>query len=33
MIWVAVRTSQATWALERMPDDDEEEDVDVALDR
>jgi hypothetical protein len=32
MIWVAVRTTQATSALERMPDDDDE-DIDVALDR
>jgi hypothetical protein len=27
MVWVAVRAVQATWALERMPDEDEEEDV------
>jgi hypothetical protein len=33
MIWVAVRTAQATSALERMPDDDEDEDVEVAADR
>jgi hypothetical protein len=34
MIWVAVRTAQATSALERMPGDDEEdEDVESALDR
>lgn len=26
MVWVAVRGVQATWALERMPDEDEEED-------
>jgi hypothetical protein len=25
MVWVAVRAVQATWALERMPDEDEEE--------
>jgi len=25
MIWVAVRAVQATWALERIPDDEEEE--------
>jgi hypothetical protein len=25
MVWVAVRAVQATWALERMPDDDDEE--------
>jgi hypothetical protein len=31
MIWVAVRTAQATSALERMPDDDE--DAEVAVDR
>ena len=31
MIWVAVRTAQATSALERMPDEDE--DAEAALDR
>jgi hypothetical protein len=25
MVWVAVRAVQATWALDRMPDEDEEE--------
>jgi hypothetical protein len=32
MLWVAVRTTQATAALERMPDDDEDE-VEAGLDR
>jgi hypothetical protein len=31
MLWVAGRTVQATWALEQMPDDDEDEEV--AVDR
>ena len=33
MIWVAVRTAQATSALERMPDDDDDEDVEVGTGR
>ena len=29
MVWVAFRAVQATWALEAMPDDDDEDDVEV----
>ena len=30
MVWVAVRAVQATWALERMPPDEEEEELSAA---
>jgi ABC-type Mn2+/Zn2+ transport system permease subunit len=33
MVWVAVRAVQATWALQRMPDEDEDEDVSAARGR
>src|SRR5438128_10899303 len=33
MVWIAVRAVQATWALERMPDENEEEEVPPAAAR
>lgn len=33
MIWVTARTAQATSALERMPDDDDDEEIEVAVRR
>ena len=31
MVWVAVRAVQATWALDRMPDEDEEDEADRSV--
>jgi len=33
MVWVAVRAVQATWALQRMPDEGEEDDLPAAARR